>query len=180
MKKIALISDNHSYVGEDVLAHLNEKDEIWHAGDIGDLKSLDAIIQKTKVFRAVYGNIDEPETRDIYPLNEIFEVEGIKVLMTHIGGYPGRYKSRVKTLIKEHKPDLYICGHSHILKVLRDKENDLIHMNPGAYGHHGFHKMRTLLTFTIDDGKIGDLNVVELGIRGRVKNPDDYIFKLKK
>lgn len=180
MKKIALISDNHSYVGEDVLSHLNDKDEIWHAGDIGDINSLEDIISKTKVFRAVHGNIDVAETRDMYPLNEIFEVEGIKVLMTHIGGYPGRYKTRIKELIKEHKPDLYICGHSHILKVMRDKSNDLIHMNPGAYGHHGFHKMRTILTFTIDDGKIGDLNVVELGMRGIVKDVDDYLFKINK
>lgn len=178
MKKVALLSDNHSYVGEDVLIHLEGKDEIWHAGDIGDLNSLKEIIQKTKVFRAVYGNIDAPQTRDIYPLNAVFEVEGLKVLMTHIGGYPGRYKTRVKQLIEEHKPDLYICGHSHILKVMRDKENDLIHMNPGAYGHHGFHKMRTLLTFTINDGKIDDLNVVELGMRGIVKDVDNYIFKL--
>ena len=180
MKKIALISDNHGYVGEDVLSHLDGKDEIWHAGDIGDLASIEEIIKKTKVFRAVYGNIDELETRDKYPLNEVFEVEGLKVLMTHIGGYPGRYKTRVKSLIKEHQPGLYICGHSHILKVVRDTENDLIHMNPGAYGHHGFHKMRTMLTFSIDNGKIGNLNVVELGMRGIVKDVDDYIFKLRK
>ena len=180
MKKIALISDNHSYLGEDILSHLQGKDEIWHAGDIGDLKSIKPIIDKTEVFRAVYGNIDDVKTRDVYALNEVFEVEGVKVLMTHIGGYPGRYKTRVKALIKEHKPDLYICGHSHILKVVRDKENDLIHMNPGAYGHHGFHKMRTILTFTLDNGKIGDLNVVELGMRGIVKDVDDYIFKLNK
>ncbi len=180
MKKIALISDNHSYVGKDVLDHLGGKDEIWHAGDIGDLKSIAPILKLTKTFRGVYGNIDVAETREEYPLNQIFEIEGLKVLMTHIGGYPGRYKTRVKALIKEHKPDLYICGHSHILKVVRDKENDLIHMNPGAYGHHGFHKMRTILTFNIDNGKIGDLNVIELGMRGIVKDVDDYIFKLHK
>ena len=180
MKKIALISDNHSYVGEDVLPHLLGKDEIWHAGDIGDLESIESISENIPVFRAVYGNIDDIETRDVYPLNQVFEIEGLKVLMTHIGGYPGRYKTRVKALIKEHNPDLYICGHSHILKVMRDKENDLIHMNPGAYGHHGFHKMRTLLTFTVSEGEIGDLSVVELGMRGIVKNVDDYIFKLRK
>ena len=120
MKKIALISDNHSYVGEDVLHHLEEKDEVWHAGDIGSLKSIEPIQKRTKVFRAVYGNIDTQDTREVFPLNEIFEVEGVKVLMTHIGGYPGRYKTRVKKLIEEYKPDLYICGHSHILKVIRD------------------------------------------------------------
>lgn len=179
MKKIALISDNHSYSGEDVLSHLKGKDEIWHAGDIGDLKSIEPIKELTQVFRAVYGNIDTADTREAYPLNEVFEVEGVKVLMTHIGGYPGRYKTRVRKLIEEHKPDLYICGHSHILKVLRDKTYDLIHMNPGAYGHHGFHKMRTILTFAIDGGTIQDLNVVELGRRGIVKDLDDYIFKIK-
>jgi len=180
MKSIALISDNHSYVGEDVLYHLNNKDEIWHAGDIGSLDSIATIVERTPVFRAVYGNIDTADTREVHPLNQIFEVEGIKVLMTHIGGYPGRYKNRVKDLIAEHNPDLYICGHSHILKVVRDKKNDLIHMNPGAYGHHGFHKMRTLLTFDIEGGNIGNLNVVELGMRGIVKDVDDYLFKLNK
>lgn len=179
MKKIALISDNHSYVGSDVLVHLEGKDEIWHAGDIGNLESVQPIIEKTDVFRAVYGNIDTIETREIYPLNQSFELEGVRVLMTHIGGYPGRYKTRVKALLDEYKPNLYICGHSHILKVMRDKEYDLIHMNPGAYGHHGFHKMRTLLTFTINEGKLQDINVIELGIRGMVKNVDDYILKLK-
>jgi len=169
MKKIALISDNHSYSGDDILPHLQGKDEIWHAGDIGDLRSLDPIIALTDTFRAVYGNIDGAETRAAYPLNSIFEVEGIKVLMTHIGGYPGRYTARVKGLIQEHQPDLYICGHSHILKVVRDNKNKLIHMNPGAYGHHGFHKIRTLLTFSIDQGKINDLQVVELGYRGALK-----------
>lgn len=180
MKSIALISDNHSYFGEDVLKNLIDKDEIWHAGDIGDLKSIEPIIKETPVFRAVYGNIDTADTREAHPLNQIFEVEGLKVLMTHIGGYPGRYKTRVKELIVEHKPDLYICGHSHILKVMRDKNNHLIHMNPGAYGHHGFHKMRTMLTFNIENGKIGDLNVIELGMRGIVKDVDEYLFKLNK
>ncbi|MEE9437516.1 MAG: metallophosphoesterase family protein [Saprospiraceae bacterium] len=171
MKKIALISDNHSYVGEDVLEHLKDKDEIWHAGDIGTLASLAPIINLTPKFRAVYGNIDTADVREIYPLNNIFEIEGIKVFMTHIGGYPKRYKKRVIPLLKEHKPDLYICGHSHILKVMRDKTLDLIHMNPGAYGHHGFHKIRTILLFNIHEGKIDDLSVIELGIKG-VTNPE--------
>lgn len=180
MKKIALISDNHSYVGEDILSNLVGKDEIWHAGDIGSMESIDTIVGLSPKFRAVYGNIDTGVVRENYALDEVFEVEGMKVLMTHIGGYPKRYKKRVKDLIQEHNPDLYICGHSHILKVMRDHNNHLIHMNPGAYGHHGFHKMRTILTFSIDEGKILDLNVVELGMRGIVKDVDDYIFKLNK
>lgn len=180
MKSIALISDNHSYIGEDVLQHLKGRDEIWHAGDIGDLASLERILALGSTFRAVYGNIDTAETRELYPLNQLFSVDGVKVLMTHIGGYPGKYKTRVRDLIKEENPDLYICGHSHILKVVRDKQNDLIHMNPGAYGHHGFHKMRTILTFDVDAGKISNLNVIELGMRGIVKDVDDYLFKLNK
>lgn len=167
--KIALISDNHSYVGDDVLQHLKDADEIWHAGDIGSLESLQPIIDLGKPFRAVYGNIDTEDVRARYPLNDVWEVEGLKVLMTHIGGYPGRYKKRVRALLMEEKPDLYICGHSHILKVMRDQELHLIHMNPGAYGHHGFHKFRTILTFVIDEGRIRDVNAVELGIRGRIK-----------
>lgn len=166
MKRIALISDNHGYVGEDILSHLNDKDEIWHAGDIGTLESLEPIIEKTPVFRAVYGNIDVIETRETYPLDLVFQIEDVKVLMTHIGGYPVRYKKRTIDLLEEHKPDLYICGHSHILKVMRDKKRDIIHMNPGAYGHHGFHKIRTLLHFDIEGDVIGNLNVIELGIRG--------------
>ncbi|MDF1699094.1 MAG: metallophosphoesterase family protein [Saprospiraceae bacterium] len=170
MKRIALISDNHGYIGPDILELLEGQDEIWHAGDMGDLKSIEPLVKNAKVFRGVYGNIDTADTRELYPLNLDFEVEGVKVLMTHIGGYPGRYKTRVKALIQKNKPDLYICGHSHILKVMRDHENDLIHMNPGAYGHHGFHKIRTILTFSIHQGKIIELKAVELGIRGRIKD----------
>lgn len=169
--QIGLISDNHSYDGQDILDHLKDCDEVWHAGDIGDMASLDNI-KKIAPVKAVYGNIDTNDTREAYPLNLEWECEGLKIFMTHIGGYPGRYKKRVYKLLNEIKPDLYICGHSHICKVMRDKDLDLIHMNPGAYGHHGFHKMRTMLKFKIEDGVIGDLKVVELGIRARLK--EDY------
>ena len=165
MKKIALISDNHSYYGDEVTDHLLDVDEIWHAGDIGDLSSIEKYRQMA-LFRGVYGNIDDQSVRDIFPLNEIFICEGIKVFMTHIGGYPGRYASRVYQIIKQEKPNLYICGHSHICKVVPDKSNNLLHMNPGAYGHHGFHKVRTILKFEADNGKIQNLRVVELGHRG--------------
>lgn len=165
MKKIVLISDNHSYIEDGLIEHLKECDEIWHAGDIGDLKSIEWMKEYAPV-RAVYGNIDDHETRRIYPENEIFEIEGIKVFMTHIGGYPGRYRKRIIKIIQEEQPNLYICGHSHVLKVVPDRENDLLHMNPGAYGHHGFHRFRTFLKFSITDGKIHDLNAVELGLRG--------------
>lgn len=165
MKKIALISDNHSYAGKEVLDHLQDVDEIWHAGDIGDLTSIDEI-KKLAKFTAVYGNIDEQETRLIYPENQIFMCEEVKVFMTHIGGYPGKYNTRVKKIILLEKPQIYICGHSHICKVMNDKDNQLIHMNPGAYGHHGFHVIRTILKFSIDGSKIQDLVAVELGRRG--------------
>ncbi|MBK9733481.1 MAG: metallophosphoesterase family protein [Saprospiraceae bacterium] len=165
MKKIALISDNHSYFGDEITEHLTGVDEIWHAGDIGDLASISKY-REMATFRAVYGNIDDQSVKDIFPLNNIFLCDGIKVFMTHIGGYPGKYSTRVNKIIKEEKPNLYICGHSHICKVMPDKSNDLLHMNPGAYGHHGFHKMRTILKFDIDHGKIQNLVAVELGLRG--------------
>ena len=146
-------------------AHLEDADEIWHAGDIGELSSIEKY-RKNKVFRAVYGNIDDQSVKELFPLNLIFECEGLKVFMTHIGGYPGKYNARVLDIIRKEKPGLYICGHSHICKVMPDKENHLIHMNPGAYGHHGFHKIRTILKFEIEAGKIQNLRAVELGIRG--------------
>ncbi|HQV65290.1 MAG: metallophosphoesterase family protein [Saprospiraceae bacterium] len=168
MKKIALISDNHSYYGDEVTTHLQDVDEIWHAGDIGDLASIEKY-RALATFRAVYGNIDDQSVKDLYGLNEIFECEGIKVFMTHIGGYPGKYNNRVSQVIKSEKPNLYICGHSHICKVMPDKVNNLLHMNPGAYGHHGFHKVRTILKFEIANGKIQNLRAVELGLRGIIE-----------
>ena len=167
MTKIALISDNHSYVGQDVLKHLEDVDEIWHAGDIGDLDSIQAM-QKLATFRAVYGNIDDHKTRLIFPENQIFTCEEAKIFMTHIGGYPGRYSARVKQIIKLESPDVFICGHSHICKVMPDHTHHLLHMNPGAYGHHGFHIIRTILKFSIHDKKVQDLRVVELGRRGKI------------
>jgi uncharacterized protein len=167
MTHIALISDNHSYVGDDTIQHLKDVDEIWHAGDIGNLSSIDQITPLAK-FTAVYGNIDSPQTRLIYPENQLFECEGMKIFMTHIGGFPGKYTARVKKIINEFRPNIYICGHSHICKVMPDKDHQLLHMNPGAYGHHGFHVVRTILKFSINNGKIEDLRAIELGIRGRV------------
>jgi len=167
LKKIALISDNHSYFGDEVTDHLLDVDEIWHAGDIGDVSSIEKYRQMA-LFRGVYGNIDDQSVRNLFPLNNIFVCEGIKVFMTHIGGYPGKYASRVHQIILQEKPNLYICGHSHICKVVPDKYHNLLHMNPGSYGHHGFHKARTILKFEADNGKIQHLRVVELGLRGIV------------
>jgi uncharacterized protein len=167
MTKICLISDNHSYYHDEMMEHIKDSDEVWHAGDIGDLTSIEPF-SAIKPFRAVYGNIDDQSVKDLYPLNTIFTVDGIKVFMTHIGGYPGKYNARVLDIIRIEKPNLYICGHSHICKVMPDKVNGLIHMNPGAYGHHGFHRMRTFLRFDINNGKIENLRAVELGLRGIV------------
>ena len=167
MKKIALISDNHSYAGEDTLKHLRGCDEIWHAGDIGSLESIKEI-RDICTFRAVYGNIDGHAVRAEFPLNLSWECEGMNMFMTHIGGYTPKYYKRVRKILEETKPDLYICGHSHILKVMPDRDLDLLHMNPGAYGHHGFHKMRTILKFEIENGAIENARVIELGMRGKL------------
>ena len=162
MKKILLLSDTHSYVDDRILHYVSEADEIWHAGDIGDLAVTDAI-EAIKPLRAVYGNIDNAKIRTSFPLHQRFECEGVSVWITHIGGYPPKYNSQVRDEIKSNPPKLFICGHSHILKVVPDKRYGLLHMNPGAAGKHGFHKIRTMLRFTLDAGKIENLEVIELG-----------------
>lgn len=144
---------------------MNWADEVWHAGDIGDLSIIDRI-EKIKPVRAVYGNIDNADLRLHHPLNQVFNCQKIKVVMTHIAGYPGRYSARVKELLDEHRPQLFICGHSHILKVMKDPKRGHIHMNPGAAGKHGFHQMRTLLRFEINGDTLQNLAVIELGKRG--------------
>ncbi len=161
MKKILLLSDTHSYIDNHILGHVDWADEVWHAGDIGDLKVTDAI-SKRKPLRAVFGNIDDTEARQEFPLNNRFTCEGVDVLITHIGGYPGRYSPAIRDEIYSNPPKLFICGHSHILKVMPDKKRGLLHMNPGAIGKHGFHKVRTMLRFTVHAGKIENLEVIEV------------------
>ena len=160
MTKILLLSDTHSYMGEDILKYVKQVDEVWHAGDIGDLKVTDTI-KKLKPLRAVFGNIDSAEARLEFPEHLKFRCEGVNVWMTHIGGYPGRYAPAVRELIKVHTPDLFIFGHSHILKVMNDKKLKLLHMNPGAAGTYGIHNVRTLLRFEISGQKIQNLEVIE-------------------
>ena len=143
-----------------ILKHVAKADEVWHAGDIGNLEVTDAI-KKLKPLRAVYGNIDNAEARSEFPLDLRFMCEGVAVWITHIGGYPGRYNQRIRDAIREHPPRLFICGHSHILKVMNDKKLKLLHMNPGAIGKHGFHKARTMLRFEIDGKEIKNLEVIE-------------------
>ncbi|MEM6517263.1 MAG: metallophosphoesterase family protein [Bacteroidota bacterium] len=160
MKKILLLSDTHSYIDEAMLKHVKQADEVWHAGDIGDIKVTDAI-KKHKPLRAVYGNIDNAEIRTEFPENNRFLCEEVDVLITHIGGYPPKYNQRTRDVIKTNPPKIFISGHSHILKVVPDKRFNLIHMNPGAVGRHGFHKVRTMLRFTIEGKKIENLEVIE-------------------
>ena len=160
MTKILLLSDTHSYIDDDILKYVKQADEVWHAGDIGDLEVTDTI-KKLKPLRAVFGNIDNSQIRTEFPENNRFMCEGVDVWITHIGGYPKAYNVRVREEIKANPPKLFICGHSHILKVMPDKVLNLIHMNPGAVGKHGFHKVRTMLRFTIDGVKIDNLEVIE-------------------
>jgi len=163
--KIGLLSDTHSYLDEAILRHLQDCDEIWHAGDFGTVAVSDTLATLAPL-RGVYGNIDDQQIRNIHPKVNRFNVNGLEVLMTHIGGYPGKYHPDIRTEIKAHPPQLFISGHSHILKVMPDKSSPgLLHINPGAAGRHGFHIVRTLVKFTILAGKITNLQVVELGKR---------------
>jgi putative phosphoesterase len=165
MKKILLLSDTHSYIDDTILKYVKQADEVWHAGDIGDLSVTDTI-KNIKPLRAVYGNIDDNNARQEFPLNNRFMCEGVDVWITHIGGYPGKYNVAVRNEIIQNPPKLFICGHSHILKVQYDQKLGLLHMNPGAAGIKGFHQMRTMLRFVIEGDKIQQLEIIELGKRG--------------
>jgi len=159
--RVLLLSDTHSYLDPRILEHAAMADEVWHAGDIGALAVTDAL-QEVAVVRGVYGNIDDATARRCFPLHQRFEVEGLSVWITHIGGYPGHYAPGVRTEIKRKPPGLFICGHSHILKAMPDPAFGLLHLNPGAAGFHGFHKVRTLIRFRVEAGKVRDLEVIEL------------------
>jgi uncharacterized protein len=161
MTRIGLLSDTHSFLHPKIFEHFKTCDEVWHAGDIG---SADTIyeLRKFKPVRAVFGNIDGYPLRSIVPEIELFFCEEVKVLMTHIGGYPGRYEKKVRELIAGEKPNLFISGHSHILKVMFDKKNNLLHINPGAAGKSGLHKVITFVRFAIDGKNISDLEVIEI------------------
>lgn len=164
MKKILLLSDTHSHIDDAIFKYAHHADEIWHAGDIGDKLVTDSL-QKIKLLRAVYGNIDDANCRLEFPLHQRFMCEDVAVWITHIGGYPGKYNPNIRQEVEENPPNLFICGHSHILKVIFDKKNNFLHMNPGACGVSGFHTIRTMLRFVIDGDKIRDLEVIELGKR---------------
>jgi putative phosphoesterase len=169
MKRIGLLSDTHGFMDNRLLNHLSNCDEIWHAGDIGSIKIIDQL-EALKPVRIVFGNIDNKEIQQRTHENLHFELEGFKIWMTHIGGAPPRYNPAVLPTLLSDTPDIFICGHSHILRVIRDKEmSNMLYINPGAAGKEGFHKMRTLLRFNLHDGVISQMEVVELGKRGTIE-----------
>jgi putative phosphoesterase len=164
VKKILLLSDTHSYIDDQILKFVKQADEVWHAGDIGNLNVTDTI-KKLKPLRAVYGNIDDKDARAEFTLDNRFVLEKVTVWMTHIGGHPNKYNQRNREEINLNTPQIFIAGHSHILKVQYDKKLNLLHLNPGAAGNHGFHKIRTMLRFNLDDGDIKEMEIIELATR---------------
>lgn len=161
MKKILLLSDTHGFIDSQILKFVKQADEVWHAGDIGDIKVSDTI-KNLKTFRGVYGNIDNKELRLEFPLDNKFKIEDVNIWITHIGGYPNRYNARIKEEIQKNPPNVFISGHSHILKVVFDKKLDLLHLNPGAAGKQGLHQVRTMLRFEINNKKVENLEIIEL------------------
>jgi putative phosphoesterase len=168
MKKIGLLSDTHSVLDERIFQHFTTCDELWHAGDFGSMEVVTSL-QAFKPLRGVYGNIDDARIQAEMPLDLRFVCEEVPVFMTHIGGYPGRYNPRVRKILQDNPPKkgLFICGHSHILKVIPDKILDFLHLNPGACGDEGWHQVKTLMRFVLDAGTIRELEIIELGPRGR-------------
>lgn len=162
MTKILLLSDSHSYIDDRILEYASQADEIWHGGDFGSMDVIEQL-EKIKPLKGVYGNIDNAKIRSEFPEVNCFFCENVEVLMIHIGGYPGKYTPLAKEEIAEKAPKLFISGHSHILKAMFDSKNNLLHLNPGACGKQGWHKMRTMMRFVIDDTEIKDLEIIELG-----------------
>jgi uncharacterized protein len=166
--KIGLLSDTHSLLDPKVFTYFSACDEVWHAGDIGDVGVADAL-EKFKPFRAVFGNIDTKDIQVRYPEDLRFTCEGVDVLITHIGGAPPNYNPRAKKLLREKTPDLFICGHSHILRIKKDRSyNNMLYLNPGACGNQGFHMMKTIVRFDISNKVISNMEVIELGKRGQL------------
>ncbi len=161
MTKILLLSDTHGHIYKQMLKYVKQADEVWHAGDIGNIIVTDTIA-KLKPLRAVFGNIDGDQARLQFPLDNKFTVENTRVWMTHIGGYPKRYESRIRKELKGYAPHIFISGHSHILKIIYDKDLNLLHLNPGAVGKSGFHKVRTMLRFVINGNKIQNMDIITL------------------
>ena len=170
--KIGLLSDTHSYLDPKVFVHFKDCDEIWHAGDIGDI-SITAELESFKPLKAVFGNIDNKVLQSKYPEDLRFNCEGVDVFITHIGGTPPKYNPRVRLLLSENPPDVFICGHSHILSIKRDPTlNNMLFVNPGAAGNHGLHRLKTLVRFSIEAKKISNMEVIELGKRGAISSSE--------
>ena len=165
MKRIGILSDTHGLWDDRYMIHFAECDEVWHAGDVGDYAILERIAQSGVTVRAVAGNVDTGMVRRKCPELDIFTVEGVKVLLTHVGGYPGRWAKGMKTLLKENGINLMVDGHSHILKVIYDRELQLLHINPGAAGQQGWHSQRTLIKLVIDGCDMRDCEIIELSNR---------------
>ena len=167
MIRVGLLGDTHSHLDQQLFHSFKDCDQLWHTGDVGNVQLLETL-ELFKPLNGVYGNIDGHEVRAIFPKDLIFMCEEVKVFITHIGGYPGKYPSSLRTKLQEIKPDLFICGHSHILKVMFDKQYNFLHINPGACGLQGWHQMKTAIRFTIDGPQIKDLEVIELGLRAKI------------
>ena len=165
--KIGLLSDTHSFLDPKIFVHFKDCDEIWHAGDIGDPALADSL-EKFKPVRAVFGNIDDKSLQSRFPEDLWFDCEGAKIWMTHIGGTPPNYNPRIKKILKDKIPDVFICGHSHILRVKKDEKLKMLYINPGAAGNHGFHTMKTIIRIEIVSSKITKMEVIELGKRGAI------------
>ena len=170
MVRIGLLSDTHGYLDPKIFEYFKDRDELWHAGDIGSLAVADAL-QKFKPFKAVFGNIDDKDLQSKYPEDLFFTCEEINIWITHIGGVPPNYNPRVKKMLKTNVPDIFICGHSHILRIKRDLTlNNMLYLNPGAAGNQGFHPIKTIVRFNIDGRNIQNMEVIELGRRGSISD----------
>lgn len=168
--KIGLISDTHGWIHPRIFEYFRDVDEIWHAGDIGNIETADTL-SSFKPLKAVYGNIDDAKVRSVFNAYLRFMAGDVKVFLTHIGGSPGHYDKRISELLRNEPPGIFVCGHSHIARVQNDPVSGFLYINPGAAGYHGFHNVMTIMTLCISGSRIHDLRVIELGERGRVTLP---------
>lgn len=161
MKKIGVISDTHGYIDDKLIGFFSECDEIWHAGDVGDYSVIDRLSEISEV-KVVFGNIDGTDIRSDFKENLKFQCENMNVWITHIGGYPGKYDFRIRNELMTNPPDIFVAGHSHILKIIYDNKINCLHINPGAYGKSGIHKVRTALKFEIDKEEVRNMKILEI------------------
>jgi len=168
LTRIGLLSDTHGYLDPNIFKYFDECDEIWHAGDFGSME-VSNNLEKVKPLKGVYGNVDGNEIRKVHPLDQKFECEGLKIWITHIGKFQGKYDQRVYPELSKSHTDIFICGHSHILKIHKEKQlNNMLHINPGAVGKQGFHQVRTIVRFSLDNASVKDMEAIELGSNRRI------------